>query len=216
MDAVLQPGIALLPSPVLARVNTSRPSTIEELIGPNLAARLDRLDVISRKMFAGKLPGERRSKRRGQSVEFDDYRQYHPGDDLRHIDWNVYARLDKLFIKLFQAEEDLAVHVVLDASPSMDAGGEIDGQPTKLVFAQQVAMALCYVALVNQNRLCLSVIGGKSADGPAGGLVRLAPVRGRRGIERAARFLLDHSHGGSHPSEVAEGAVGLNDGKSVV
>ena len=125
---------------------------MDELLGPDLAARLDRLDVISRKIFAGKLPGERRSKRRGRSVEFDDYREYVPGDDLRHIDWNVYARLDRFFIKLFREEEDLAVHILLDASPSMDAGGG-EREPSKLVFAQRLAMAVAYVSEMLRARL---------------------------------------------------------------
>jgi len=156
--------------------------SLPDLIPPELAARLDRLDVLSRRVFAGKLPGERRSKRRGRSVEFDDYRNYTPGDDLRHIDWNVFARLDKLFIKLFREEEDLAVHILLDASPSMSAG-----EPSKLAFAQRMAMALAYIGLVNQNRVVLSILGARGRRP----LQRLTPIRGRRQLERAARFIID-------------------------
>jgi uncharacterized protein (DUF58 family) len=162
---------------------TGLPATsLSDLIPPDLAARLDRLDVLSRRVFAGKLPGERRSKRRGRSVEFDDYRNYTPGDDLRHIDWNVFARLDKLFIKLFREEEDLAVHILLDASPSMSAG-----EPGKLAFAQRMAMALAYIGLVNQNRVVLSILGAPGRRP----LQRLTPIRGRRQLERAARFIID-------------------------
>lgn len=75
------------------------------LLDPAFMARLDQLDILSRKLLAGKLKGERRSKRRGQSVEFADYRDYVVGDDLRFIDWNIYARLDRLFLKLFLEEE---------------------------------------------------------------------------------------------------------------
>src|SRR4051794_15542713 len=82
------------------------------LLDPQFMARLDQLDLMSRKMLAGKMKGERRSKRRGQSVEFADYRNYTIGDDLRFIDWNIYARLDKLFLKLFLEEEDLALYVL--------------------------------------------------------------------------------------------------------
>src|SRR5262245_27948309 len=103
---------------MLAPSRAPGPRTMEELLGAGLIGALDRLDVLSRKVFAGKLPGERRSKKRGQSVEFDDYRNYVPGDDLRHIDWNVFARLDRFFVKLFREEEDLALHVVIDASAS--------------------------------------------------------------------------------------------------
>ncbi len=77
------------------------------LLSPDLLARLERLELVSRKVFRGRMKGERRSKRKGQSVEFADFRRYVPGDDLRLIDWNLYARLDQLFLKLFLEEEDL-------------------------------------------------------------------------------------------------------------
>lgn len=167
---------------MLINQDTRRPATIEDLLGRDLLARLDALDVISRKVFQGKMPGERRSKKRGQSVEFDDYRQYVPGDDLRHIDWNVLARLDKLFLKLFREEEDLGVHILLDASPSMDAG-----DPNKLVYASRLAMGIAYIGLVNQNRVSLTTFG--RGEGVSG-LTRLAPMRGRRNVRRIADMLL--------------------------
>src|SRR5271168_4939308 len=92
------------------------------LLDPSFMARLDQLDVMSRKMLAGKMKGERRSKRRGQSVEFADYRNYVVGDDLRFIDWNIYARLDRLFLKLFLEEEDLSLYILVDVSKSIDYG----------------------------------------------------------------------------------------------
>lgn len=159
------------------------PRTIEELLGRELAARLDRLDVFSRKVLSGKLPGERRSKRRGRSVEFDDFRDYVPGDDLRHIDWNIYARLDRLIIKMFREEEDLALHVLLDASPSMLAGN-----PAKLVYAARLAAALAYIGLVNQNRVSLAAFG---VGAWRGRVRRLAPIRGRTNLRRAGGFLID-------------------------
>jgi len=142
-------------------------------------ARLERLDLLSRKVFAGKLPGERRSKRRGQSVEFDDYRQYTPGDDLRHIDWNVYARLDRMFIKLFLEEEDLGLHLAIDASASMNAG-----RPNKLIVAERLAMALGHIGLVNNNRVAATVFGGDA-------LHRFGETRGRRRVQALGQFLLD-------------------------
>jgi len=139
---------------------------------------------MSRRVFAGRLPGERRSKRRGRSVEFDDYRDYTPGDDLRHLDWNVFARFEKFFIKLFREEEDLALHVVVDASASMDAG-----DPSKLLLAQRLAVALGYIGLVNNNRVLASVFGT-----PGRAAVRtLGASRGRRNVERVTRFVLDES-----------------------
>src|SRR5271170_2661742 len=97
------------------------PQTAEKsdlLLDPEFMVRLDQLDVMSRKVLAGKLKGERRSKRRGQGVEFADYRNYVVGDDLRFIDWNVYARLDRLFLKLFTEEEDLYLYILVDVSKS--------------------------------------------------------------------------------------------------
>ena len=94
----------------------------EPLLNPQFMSRLDQLDIMSRKLLAGKMKGERRSKRRGQSVEFADYRNYVIGDDLRFIDWNIYARLDRLFLKLFLEEEDLSLYIIADLSKSMDYG----------------------------------------------------------------------------------------------
>lgn len=167
---------------MLVKGTTNRPRTLEELLGPNLMGRLDRLDLLSRKVFAGKLPGERRSKKRGQSVEFDDYRVYVPGDDLRRLDWKVYARLDRLFLKLFLEEEDMALSIVLDASASMDAGS---GSANKLLFAQRLAMSLGYIGLVNLDRVSVSVFGGARLE-------RSGEMRGRRGVQRLGAFLLEN------------------------
>jgi hypothetical protein len=170
------------------------PANVSELLDPALAARLDRLDVLSRKTFAGKLQGERRSKRRGRSVEFDDYREYVAGDDLRFIDWNVMARLDRLFIKVFQEEEDLALHLIIDASPSMNAG---EGAWNKLLYASRLAMALGYIGLVNNNRVLCSVVGAPSEAGRPGTMLRrLEPLRGRRTIERLSKFLVENAFAG--------------------
>src|SRR5687767_2261983 len=98
------------------------PEKKDALLSSEFMARLDQLDVMSRKLLAGKMKGERRSKRRGQSVEFADYRNYVVGDDLRFIDWNIYARLDRLFLKLFLEEEDLALYILLDVTKSCDYG----------------------------------------------------------------------------------------------
>src|ERR1700685_206196 len=123
------------------------------LLDPTFMARLDQLDVMSRKLLAGKLKGERRSKQRGQSVEFADYRNYVVGDDLRFIDWNIYARLDRLFLKLFLEEEDLALYVLIDVSKSCDFG-----EPNKAQYIKQVAAALGYIGLVNYNRVTIAAM----------------------------------------------------------
>lgn len=164
---------------MLASPATRRPESLADLISPQLCAALDQLDFSSTRLFSGKLQGERRSKSRGRSVEFEDYRQYVAGDDLRHIDWNVLARLDRFFIKIFQEEQDLALHLVLDASASMDAGN-----PNKLLFAQRLAMALGYLGLVNNNRVMMTIFG-------AAEIHRLEPIRSSRNVQRLARFLID-------------------------
>lgn len=174
---------------MLAPRETPTVRTMEQLLPPALAARIDALDLLSRKVLAGKLPGERRSKRRGRSVEFDDFRQYVPGDDPRHIDWNILGRLDRLFIKLFREEEDLSLTIVVDASPSMTVGN-----PSKVLYAMRLAMALGAIGLVNQNRVSAAVFGvppeADEEERPRAALRWLAPMRGRLNTHRLAEFLL--------------------------
>src|SRR5207302_1808698 len=105
------------------RVTPTMPDApAQPLLDPEFLTRLEQLELVSRKIFLGVMKGERRSKRKGQSVEFADYRNYVKGDDLRFLDWNLFARLDKLFIRLFQEEEDLHLYILIDASQSMDFG----------------------------------------------------------------------------------------------
>ena len=151
---------------------------LTELLDPKFMARLDSLDVLSRKILQGKLQGERRSKQRGQSVEFADHRPYVAGDDLRFVDWNIYGRLDMLFLKLFLEEQDLTVHILADTSASMDTG-----DPSKGLFAKRLAAALGYISLVNNNRLTVSLF----ADGLR---TQLANVRGRNHLSQMAELLL--------------------------
>ena len=147
------------------------------LLTSDFMARLDRFDLLSRKMLNGKMKGERRSKRRGQSVEFADYRNYVLGDDLRFIDWNIYGRLDKLFVKLFQEEEDLALYVLVDTSRSSDFG-----QPNKLDYMKRVAAALSYVGLVNYNRVSVSAMSDTVTHDTGG-------MRGRRRVAPMLEFV---------------------------
>jgi uncharacterized protein (DUF58 family) len=160
------------------------PKRIDDLIDGRLMARLDGMDVTSRKIFAGKLQGERRSKKRGISVEFADYRHYSHGDDLRFIDWNIYARLDKLFLKMFLEEEDLSLVIVIDCTASMDFGN-----PSKFEYARRLAMALGYIGLINQNRVTIYAIA-------PGGVRPLTGMRGRRRTREMGQWLLDLSPGG--------------------
>src|ERR1700755_2245291 len=123
------------------------------LLSPELLAQLERLELVSRKIFRGRIKGERRSLRKGQSVEFADFRPYVPGDDLRFVDWNTYARLDRLFLKLFLEEEDLHFYTLIDASRSMQFG-----TPTKFDYARQLAAALGYIALVRGDRVRIETL----------------------------------------------------------
>src|SRR2546430_2082867 len=147
------------------------------LLEPAFMARLDQLDVMSRKLLAGKLKGERRSKRRGQSVEFADYRNYVVGDDLRFIDWNIYARLEKLFLKMFLEEEDLNITVMVDVSKSMDFG-----TPTKALYAKRVAAAMAYIGLCNLDRVNMYAYSDRLVG-------ELPGLRSRRMMQRVVRFL---------------------------
>src|SRR5438874_3565276 len=126
------------------------------LLSPGFLHRLEQLELVSRKIFMGRMKGERRSKKKGQSSEFADYRNYVVGDDLRFLDWNLYARLDKLFLRLFMEEEDLHFYVLLDNSLSMDFG-----DPTKLHYAKQVAAALGFIGLVNLDRVVVEAFNDR-------------------------------------------------------
>ncbi|MCO6436474.1 MAG: DUF58 domain-containing protein [Phycisphaerae bacterium] len=162
------------------------PGTVQhELLSPEFLTRLDQLALVSRKILAGKMRGERLTKRRGQSVEFADHRNYVVGDDLRFLDWNIYARLERLFIKLFLEEEDLHVSILFDMSRSMDWG-----DPHKGLYARRVAAAVAYIGLVNFDRVSLY--------GYSEGLMyELGGIRGRRMIAKVADFLQRVEYEGS-------------------
>jgi uncharacterized protein (DUF58 family) len=147
------------------------------LLDPVFLHKLEQLELVSRKIFVGRMKGERKSRRRGSSVEFAEHRNYTTGDDLRHIDWNVYGRLDKLFLKLFLEEEDLHVYTVLDASLSMDFGS-----PTKLRYGKQVAAALSFIGLVNHDRVLVDTFSAKLEQGLHG-------IRGRSQMWRVVQYL---------------------------
>src|SRR5947208_11024341 len=147
------------------------------LLDPQFLHRLEQLELVSRKIFLGLMKGERKSKRKGQRVEFADYRNYVIGDDLRHLDWNLFARLERLFIRLFMEEEDLHVYILIDNSLSMDFG-----KPTKLHFAKQVAAALGFIGLVNMDRVVLEAFNDKLTQS-------LPAARGRRSLWRLVDFL---------------------------
>lgn len=157
--------------------------TVQEFFTPEFLGRLERLSLVTRRPFRGRVKGERRSPRRGQSVEFFDYRPYGVGDDLRYVDWNIFGRLDRLHVKLFLDEEDLRVHFLLDASASMGFGG-------KLAYAVRIAAALGFVALVNLERVGVEVLRETIAE-------EFPPTRGRGQFVSLVDFLSRVRPGGA-------------------
>lgn len=170
---------------------SARPA--DELLDPDFMTRLERLEILSRKIHTSRLKGERKSKRKGESAEFADYRSYVVGDDIRHIDWNIYARLDRLFLKLFLEEEELNVSVMLDVSKSMDTG-----DPHKGLYAKRVAAAMAYIGLCNYDRVNLYAYNERVVG-------RLDGLRSRRVMSQAVRFLQEIPLGGkSHFTTAAK------------
>jgi uncharacterized protein (DUF58 family) len=174
--------------PLLPKTNPN------QILSPQLLAQLERLELVSRKIFRGRMKGERRSKRKGQSVEFSDFRNYVPGDDLRFIDWNLYARLEKLFLKMFLEEEDLHFYALIDASGSMNFG-----TPTKLEYAKQLAAALGFIGLCRADRVKIETLGSsRRAPGPT--------LRGRKSLWQMVEYLE-----GIEPGETISLAQGVKD-----
>lgn len=137
--------------------------------------QLERLTFASKRSYVGRVKGERKSPQRGSSVEFADYRPYEVGDDLRYVDWNAFARLNRLYLKLFMDEEDLCVHLILDGSGSMDFGS-----PPKFQYAVRLAAALAFVGFVNLERVGVAVFRDRVSEGwlPTRGRNQFIPVEG--------------------------------------
>ena len=163
---------------------TAAAATRQSLFSPEFLAQLERLSLLSRRAFRGSVKGERRSPRRGHSVEFADYRAYGHGDDLRYVDWNIYGRLDRLHVKLFVDEEDLCLHLLVDGSASMDFG-----TPSKLNYAARVAAALGFVGLVSHERVGLGILRARASEG-------WPPTRGRNQVVTLLDFLGNVAAGG--------------------
>ena len=138
---------------------------------------MELLALVARKVLSGLARAERRSKRIGQGIEFADHRGYYPGDDFRYIDWNIYGRLDRLLLRLFEEEEDLFIYLLPDLSASMG-----QGRPPKWDYARQVAAALAYIGLSGLDRISLVPF----ADGV---IDRLPPTRGKGQIFKVFNFL---------------------------
>ncbi|HEY6169161.1 MAG TPA: DUF58 domain-containing protein [Verrucomicrobiae bacterium] len=165
------------------------------ILSPDLLRRLEQLQLLAARRAKSSARGERRSRARGQSVEFADYRNYVFGDDLRYLDWNLYGRLDRLFLKLYEEERELPVRIFLDASESMTFG-----EPRKFDFARQVAAAVGYVALCGFDRVTVQAFPDRPEESAARGALRR--VRGRKS---SLQFFQNLSQ------ITASGAANLND-----
>jgi uncharacterized protein (DUF58 family) len=139
--------------------------------------RLKRLQLVAQQIKAGTIRGDRRSPRHGQSIEFSDYRNYVPGDDLRQLDWNIYARHNHPFIKLRENEDDLAVYLLVDGSKSMDWGTDDEN---KFTYACRLAAGFSVISLFAGDQLWLQVFGTG---------IQLGPMRGQGNLLRVLEVL---------------------------
>lgn len=176
------------------------------LLTPELLRRLEQFQLLAARRAKSSAKGERRSRSRGQSVEFADYRPYVHGDDFRYLDWNLYGRLERLFLKLYEEERELPVRIFLDASESMSFG-----QPPKFDFARQVAAAVGYVALSGFDRVSVIPFPAVGSKEPVEEKARLAETAARgalrsvRGKRSAIQFFRDLS------ALTASGSANLNE-----
>ncbi|MGH7887287.1 MAG: DUF58 domain-containing protein [Candidatus Binatia bacterium] len=161
---------------------------------PAFLTQLETLRLRTRKEFLGSHPGSYSSPRRGTSLEFADYRRYSPGDDLRYLDWGIYARSDRLYVKLFREEVDLFAYIFIDASASMD----FPSREAKFFPASHVALALTYVILANHDHVKLHLLQDQSRATPF--------YRGRRRMTDCVNFVA-----AAMPSGALDLAVSLND-----
>src|SRR5437868_2768980 len=172
------------------------------LLTPELLRRLEQFQLLAARRAKSSAKGERRSKARGQSVEFADYRNYVHGDDFRYLDWNLYGRLERLFLKLYEEERELPVRIFLDASESMNFGS-----PRKFDFARQVAAALGYVALSGFDRVSVIPFPAPPTDSQVE-----APARA---LELAARAALRSVRGKKSAIQFFQNLNALNAGGAV-
>jgi len=176
-------GSALLPVP------STTPASERVVFDEELLARLRRLTLLSNKSVSQGLAGEHRSQRRGSSPEFADFKSYSQGDDFRRIDWNIYSRLGELFVRLSEVTTELTVHILLDASGSMDWSGDPE-RATKFTYARRVAGSLSYVGLWHFDRLTVAPFSNQLRQ-PFG------PSHGRSNISPMLKYLTDLEAAGS-------------------
>lgn len=150
----------------------------DEQFDERFLRKLEYLYIMSKKIASGQARAQRKTRTVGSGLEFADHRNYSPGDDMRNIDWKVFGRTNKLFLKLFEEEEDLYIYFLLDTSKSMTLGRG----PTKWDYAKQCAAALGYIGLSNLDRVSIIPFSSK-LDG------RMPPTRGKKQIFKIFDFL---------------------------
>jgi uncharacterized protein (DUF58 family) len=159
----------------------------DTLLTPDLLRCLEQLQLLAARRSKSSARGERRSRARGQSVEFADHRSYVPGDDFRYLDWSLYGRLERLFLKLYEEERELPVRIFLDASESMNFG-----EPAKFDFARRVAAALGYIALCGFDRVSVVPFpngeSGDSSSPPVSRSAQVSALRSVRGKKSASQL----------------------------
>lgn len=153
--------------------------------------KLEQLSLVASRVRVGMMKGERRSRKKGTSIEFADYRNYVQGDDLRRLDWNIFARLERPFVKLLEEEEDLAVHILVDSSGSM-AWPEGADQLNKYVYARRLTAALAHIGLATGDQVIVTLLNSRENR-------RWGPHRGRQNTTRLLSFL-----DGSRPSGITD------------
>ncbi len=163
-------------APVSRRFGRERSDDVE-LFDEEFQRKLEMLAMVSRRVFAGRMRAERRSKKKGSGIEFADHRDYAPGDDFRFIDWGIYQRFDRLLVRLFEEEEDLSIYFIVDCSTSMGFG---DG--AKFDQARRLAAALAYVGLANLDRVTIVGIADEV-------VARMPTTRGKGRIFTVFQFL---------------------------
>jgi uncharacterized protein (DUF58 family) len=164
-------------TPVDANLQKTADADPETFIDADFLKKLERLRLVAKRLSWGGAKGEHPSTRKGFSLEFADYRRYQQGDDLRYVDWNIYRRLDRLLLKVFTAEEEMNVYLLVDISRSM-----AEGTPPKIGYAKKVAAALGYIGLKNLDR-----VGGAAFTSRLGSPLTLG--RGRKQILSLFAFL---------------------------
>lgn len=158
---------------------------ISRLLSPQDLTRLGRLALTSRFTVEGTQTGAHRSQRKGISVEFADYRQYVPGDDTRHLDWKVYGRNERLYLRQYEEETTLRVHLLVDASASMAYAG---AGVSKYTYAAQCAAALAYITIRRQDNVGLAIFDDRTRQ-------MLPPKNGAEHLRALANLLADHRPG---------------------